>query len=615
MLRTKLCFSIALALLLCAQHALAAPTEYFWNNASGGDYATPGNWTPSGPPSPADDAIFDLGSSGYDVDIATSTQARQLIVRNDNINISVSANVYSLVDTNDLSTNSLVVGDQAAQIGELTVKLGTVEAYNSVIANAAGSQGTLTVDGSAGPATLTNHGELTIGRYGAGTLNVNAGGTASSDGHVRIGQFTGSTGNLNIDGASSTFEATTFLVGNGGDGTVTVQNGGHLAPISVTIGAGGVGQMTVKGTGSSLTSSTNLLEVGNSGSGTLTVENGATASANVIALATNDGSSGAITVTGAGSKLSATTNTQLVIGGRGHATFEVLDGATFTHATQDVILGQYTNSSGTVVVDGAGSLFSTKASHVYVGGYIVTSVGLDGNGSLTVSNGATFTAQGTVHVSHLGVVDVQGGTLNPGTSVVNDGVVHLNGTLNGNFINDGLLTGGGTINGTLRLDDDSIVSPGNSPGTLNVEDTDWYGGGTFKFEINSALGTVGVNWDLLNITGGLDLIATANDFVIDLTSLLPDGNPGALADFDPSQDYAWTFAKTTSGITGFAPENFTVSTNHFSNSFTNHFSVRQVGNELQLLYSVPEPSTIVSGAIGLALVLGAVHRRRRMRNR
>jgi hypothetical protein len=249
--------------------------------------------------------------------------------------------------------------------------------------------------------------------------------------------------------------------------------------------------------------------------------------------------------------------------------------------------------------------------HVYVGG-----AGSGGNGHLTASNGGTFTMPGTMHVSNLGVVDVQGGTLNAG-SVANAGIVHLNGTLNGDFSNSsgGLLTGDGTLNGSLSLTANSTVSPGNSPGTLAVGHTDWYGGGIFKFEINSALGTVGVNWDLLNITGGLDLHATADDFYIDLTSLLPDGSAGTLSDFDPSQDYAWTFAKTTSGITGFNPGNFTVLTSHFGNSFTNHFSVAQVGNELQLLYSVPEPSTIVSGAIGLALLLGAVDKRRRMRNR
>ena len=696
MLRTQLRFIFILALLLRAPHALAAPIEYFWNNASGGDYATPGNWTPSGPPSPADDAIFNLGSSGYDVDIATSTQARQLVVENDNVNISVSANVYTLVDTNDLSTNSLVVGDQAGQVGELTVKLGTVEAYNSVIANAAGSQGTLTVDGSAGPATLTNHGELTIGRYGAGTLNVKAGGIASSDDHVRIGHFPGSTGNLNVDGsgsqftsngllivgsdgpngvtgnlsitnggsvtatnsttvgsaavgsdssgfitvdgATSTFQPANLFVGNGGPGTVTVQNGGNVTPTGyIIIGHGGVGQITVTGAGSSLTATADRLDIGQSknGSGALLIENEGSGSAKVVNLAISAGSSGTLTVTGAGSSFTMGSLSLLTIGESGNATVNVLDGATFTHQGNGLDLGENATGSGSLVVDGAGSLFSTTATNAYVGHPSSPSLGIvGGNGHLTVSNDGTFTTTGTLRVSNFGVVDVQGGTLNigvsvlnlgvidvqsgtlnAGVSVANAGIVHLNGTLNGDFGNDGLLTGAGTLNGLLVIGGASTVSPGNSPGALAVGPTDWNGGGTFKFEINSALGTAGVNWDLLNITGGLDLNATANDFIIDLTSLLPDGSAGPLSDFDPSQDYAWTFAKASGVITNFAPENFTVLTGNFGNTFDHYFSVIQVGNELQLLYSVPEPSTIVWGAIGLALLLGAVHKQRQTRNR
>ncbi len=693
MLRSQLRFIFALAVLLCAQHALAAPIEYFWNNAAGGDYATPGNWTPSGPPSPADDAIFDLGSSGYDVDIATSTQARQLVVRNDNINISVSANVYTLVDTNDLSTNALVVGDQAGQVGELTVKLGTVEAYNGVIANAAGSQGTLTVDGSAGPATFTNHGELTIGRSGAGTLNIKAGGIASSESHVLVGQFTGATGNLNVDGsgsqltsngvlsvggggpsgvtgnlsitngglvtannattvggtgagsgsgfitvdgANSKLQTTTLLAGNG---TVTVQNGGNVTTTDNVIlsNFGGVAKITVTGAGSSLMATGDRLDIGNSkaGSATLLVESGATGSAKAINVGIPAGSSSnTFTVTGAGSSFTA--SSRLTVGQSGNGTVEVLDGATFTHLSLDMYLGQYSGSSGSIVVDGAGSLLSTNAHGVAVGGPTISFpvVTPGGSGHLTVSNGGTFTMPGTMGVTNLGVVDVQGGTLdvgvsvlnlgvidvqsgtlNVGVSVANAGIVHLNGTINGDFGNDGLLTGAGTLNGLLVIGGASTVSPGNSPGALAVGPTEWNGGGTFKFEINSALGTAGVNWDLLNITGGLDLNPTANDFIIDLTSLLPDGSAGALTDFDPSQDYAWTFAKASGGITGFAPENFTVLTGNFGNTFDHYFSVIQFGNELQVLYSIPEPSTIVSGAIGLALLLGAVHKRRRMRNR
>jgi T5SS/PEP-CTERM-associated repeat protein len=558
MLRTQLRFFFALALLLCAQQALASPTQFFWDNASGGDYATPGNWSPSGPPTDLDDAYFNLGSSGYDVGVSAPTIAREVVVQNDNVNVEIDIS---------LSANTVVVGDQAGQTGNLTVKSGSLESGYTTIGKAAGSQGTLTVDGTAGAASYTNTVDLTVGASGDGTLNVKAGGQAA------------------------------------------------LAEVS--IGAGGVGQVTVSGTGSSLTSSGSLIYVGTnavSGSGTLLVENGATVSAQRLVMANLEGSSATVTVTGAGSKLAFTANGSMTIGGRGAATLKVLDGGTFTHATQEVVIGRNDPGNGSVVVDGAGSTFSTD-SHLRVGGQSIPFSGAGGNGSLTVSNGGAFTVAGILYISLRGAVDVEGGTLNVGEYVSNSGTVHLDGTLNGDFSNGGLLTGEGTITGAVSIGGSSTVSPGNSPGTLGLGHTDWNGGGTLKFEINSALGTAGVNWDLLNITGGLDLNATADDFIIDLTSLLPDGSAGPLSDFDPSQTYSWTIAKTTSGITGYSQDKFTVYTNHFGNTFDHYFSVIQVGNDLQLLYSVPEPSTIVSGAIGLALLLGIVRKRRRMRNR
>lgn len=95
--------------------------------------------------------------------------------------------------------------------------------------------------------------ELRIGNAGQGTLRIQNGGQVfSNDGHIGFGGV----GEVTVDGAGSTWtDGGTLGVGVGGFGTFTITNGGQVSSLEGTIGAGGfvptdgVGAVRVDGTG------------------------------------------------------------------------------------------------------------------------------------------------------------------------------------------------------------------------------------------------------------------------------------------------------------------------------------------------------------------------------
>lgn len=119
-----------------------------------------------------------------------------------------------------------------------------------------------------------------------------------------------------------------------------------------------------------------------------------------------------------------------------------------------------------------------------------------------------------------------------------------------------LLTGTGTVSHAAELF--GTVSPGTSSGNdigeLNfASNLSLANDGIYLWQINNVNGTAGVNWDLLDVAGNLNITATAsNPFVI-----RPDdvGSTG----FDSGLYYRWAMVDAAS-ITGFAANKFSIDT-------------------------------------------------------
>jgi hypothetical protein len=181
--------------------------------------------------------------------------------------------------------------------------------------------------------------------------------------------------------------------------------------------------------------------------------------------------------------------------------------------------------------------------------------------------------------------------------------------------NGGTLAGSGTVGGIV-LNLGSTISPGNSPGTLNVAgNVVWNPGANYNWQIYDATLGAGTGWDLISATGSLDLTAltVGSEFNINLWSLneiSPNDVDGLALNFDPNQNYTWTILTATGGISGFTGSSqFLINTGAingaagFANALNGGtFSIVQNSNDLNLVFTsasapIPEPGTWAAAAL------------------
>src|SRR6266478_2768350 len=176
------------------------------------------------------------------------------------------------VTGSDFTATQLIVGNHGA--GALNINNGAklnVPGFNSrvVLGNNAASLGSITVNGAG--STWTNANQLWIGGSGSGTLIIQHGGrlrcTSSAGSGNAIGTFPGASGAVTITGPGSTWTCSNeLIVGSGGNGTLTIANGGsfinNVGFGRVGIGTSGRGSATVAGAGSTWTVTNGPLTIG-----------------------------------------------------------------------------------------------------------------------------------------------------------------------------------------------------------------------------------------------------------------------------------------------------------------------------------------------------------------
>ena len=261
--------------------------------------------------------------------------------------------------------------------------------------------GTLNVDGSGSQVRLASDGLafVQVGRNGTGALNVTNGGSVVVDdpdkfGLFRVGRLAGSNGTVTVDGTgSSVTAARESRVGEGGNGILNIQNGGtfQTSRLFAAQFANSDSQINVTGAGSTL----NLFGTDDSGNGpvilvgmndraVLNVTNGGTVNTSengetvtglnggflIGETSTTTGiADGVVRVDGAGSTINVgNSNASMQVGRNGAGRLEITNGAKVTNAPGNAlsIIGRTASSTGTAIVTGTGSEWQA-GSHMFLG--------------------------------------------------------------------------------------------------------------------------------------------------------------------------------------------------------------------------------------------------------
>jgi autotransporter-associated beta strand protein len=137
-----------------------------------------------------------------------------------------------------------------------------------------------------------------------------------------------------------------------------------------------------------------------------------------------------------------------------------------------------------------------------------------------------------------------------------------------------ILGGTGKV-GAVTVNSGGTLAPGDTVGTLSTGSETWNTNGAYAFQMSSATGTGGSDWDLVSITGNLNIAATiTNAFTVKVYTL-SGGTPGQTANFDNTLAYQWPIATVTGSITGFDATKFIVDASQFQNATgSGKFSVK-----------------------------------------
>jgi T5SS/PEP-CTERM-associated repeat protein len=476
---------------------------------------------------------------------------------------------------NDIASSASIGGMGVGQFGTGELDIldgGTVAITDGGISagSSLGGVGTITVGGdgaigvaSSGPPSAlltTSGGGMTLGRFGTGTLVVNAGGTvAVSGGGIGVGQSAGAYGFAEINGGLVTDSTNGLTVGNAGTGTLDLNSGTiSLTGGGLTVGnsagasdlfamfgglvtsstngmivgnlAGATGTLDLQGgtislaggmqEGSAATStglitvgngllSGSGLTVGNSGAGTLDVTGGGLVSlgSGFLGIGNNTGGTGTVQVSGAGAEL---TVTGFSVGGAGVGTLTVgLDGLVVTNGgtTQGSQVGGISGGSGSLVISG-GTVSETGAFFNVGGTNSSGTLLIDDGGQLTTSNvippyGFNYFSAGVISASGTGTA----------AATVNDGTWTANGSLTVGSSGNGSLdiNGGGVVNAGTNV---VIVGSGSvGSGTLSVESGGTLLAGGLWIGDLSAFPATGVAGTMTVGTGGYVAISGSDDGV------------------------------------------------------------------------------------------------------
>jgi T5SS/PEP-CTERM-associated repeat protein len=454
----------------------------------------------------------------------------------------------NLTNNATLNSSGFTVGHFAT--GVLNVQSGSdvTNMGTFLIGNRSPDNSTATVEGSG--STLINTGNMYLGLYGKGILNVQNGGSVTNTGTLEIGSsgdFGDTYGTVTVE-TSAALNTGVLMVGTQNTGRLNINNGGTVTVGNTTsIGTGGAVTMNGGrfefGTMSLASFSESLARIGGT-SGQLQGSVINSAFTNISTLAGPQSTSldfsevnilNSGTLVGTGTLVAGFTNTgngQIDAGGSSIIRFEgdvnvnngrINSTGGLVSMTGDLLntnTGRITNLGGQIVTEGqltnqAGGLISGRGEFTAESGFVNL-------GSMAFSGGFTDVVGDVTNSTGALIVTSGGATTTFHEDVVHNGV-EIRTSADSSSVFLGTVSGGGNYTGTGSVYFEGDLRPGNSPGIVTFGGDVIFGATAESFfEIGGLI--PGVNgYDQLQIAGDIFLNnSTLNVSLIDGFSLGDD---------------------------------------------------------------------------------------------
>jgi len=464
-------------------------------------------------------AVLNFGSLASGFGVGGGSQGTVTVSSNGTISMVGTGGIG--VGVSASATGLMVVNGSGALINQGAASTGIG------IADGASSTGTVVVENGG---TISLNGTSSSAGVGVGqaagargTLDIESGGTFLLNAFTGMGvaNVAGGTGLVIVNGSGAVFNEGTAAsgigIGNSGQGTLEVENGGsflaRVGGIGIGNNAGSTGTVTVSGSGSSITTlgTNGGIGVGNSGAGVLTISGSGTVSASSgVFIGTQTGGTGTVSVSGAGSKLAASGNIQ--VGGSGSGSLTIGSGGIVAlgGASGSGSLG--IGTGGTVTIAAGGELegfgqvqdpagLSNAGTILASGGTLNLNVGA---GTMAIAPGATL-ALGTPLPSSAVVTFSGTGALSLGAPLLDTG------TINGFGSGDTLILAGITNATSVTLGANNVLTVNQTTGpgvTLQLSPSQSFTGDTFSASVsgNATDITVGIPVNLASLTAAYTAI-------------------------------------------------------------------------------------------------------------
>jgi fibronectin-binding autotransporter adhesin len=333
---------------------------------------------------------------------------------------------------------------------------GAVRNDGGIIGSGSTSSGTVTVDGSG--SKWTNGSDLEIGYSGSATLNITNGGSVSVATETYVGYGAGSTGAINFGTNGGTLTTRSLLAAPSqltGDGTISARglvsdidlifDATHGLARTITLNSLSSQNVSINLDMTGGTSTNGALGAGWNGTGSLAIRDGIVMDSDSGWLGYHFGSTGTATVSGSGSTWNnSSIFVGLSVGLFGSGVLIITDGGRVVDASAGCI-GSNSGATGTVTVDGAGSMW-------------INGGGLDVGGSRYSPYGDSGSGRGTLNITNGGSVSSDGGYLGWDSSAT--GTVTVDGA-GSKWNNSDELYVGVSGSGTLNITNGGSVSNSN----------------------------------------------------------------------------------------------------------------------------------------------------------